>query len=548
MMLSASKDKGGNGMLATKERSSMRLTKYTPNTNITKGDFLYGVSRQMADFLKVVPFIVHEDQAHVKYSMRFYKYLSGQAEMAEILLDSCGAKENRAWFFLRELVAAIRAFSNVSYLLRYLELRTLSYEILDQETLEFQMITANVREIFDSMLQKAFKQFEYEAKQVGITIPPNSSIKMEDFPYFRSPGKLYADMWSENLGKKDEAIVKIATSYLEIAEEYTHLGFCRIFSNQELVEMIPEHVNEERLRTFEAEVHNLQSVYDTYIQYTHMEANDPRLLKLRSYVSIALHLLEIATVLVHFHERHERHSRHAEIYRRLQKITGTYQILDGMGNYALFYCTRFLQKGQQLSEETVMEYAQITSKRIPIPIYRGFHVRPSTYIAKIGRHYGAEIQMHLGDEVYDASCVFDLFRANEKINMEKRRLIAKKLLSAQHLTATAKNVLPHLIKQEIKYLVDQKLIVKHQEILPEDLVINGIEQELSPEEVRGAMNECITRLLTLGKIDILMPLSVTFIGDKRPLYDIDILAKSGYGEDEKGNNVPLPEEISYLYK
>ena len=45
-----------------------------------------------------------------------------------------------------------------------------------------------------------------------------------------------------------------------------------------------------------------------------------------------------------------------------------------------------------------------------------------------------------------------------------------------------------------------------------------------------------------------MVLSVTFIGDRRPIADIETLAKSGYGEDERGNNVPLPEKISYLYK
>jgi hypothetical protein len=55
-------------------------------------------------------------------------------------------------------------------------------------------------------------------------------------------------------------------------------------------------------------------------------------------------------------------------------------------------------------------------------------------------------------------------------------------------------------------------------------------------------------LLALGKIDIVMPLLVTFIGDKRALHDIEILAETGYGEDANGNNIPLPEEISYLYK
>lgn len=525
------------------------LATYTPDKRgTTRSDFLYGVSKQMVDLLRIVPFIHGEGQDRAKYSKRFYEYVSSQAELAENLLDSCGAKENRAWFFLRELIAALRCFSKVSYVLRYLELRASTYDILDEESSEFQVITSGVREMFDNMLQKAFMRLEAEAQELGITIPKNG-LSWDDFPYFYTPGRLYADMWVESSSREDEAIVKIATSYLEIAEEYTLLGFCRILSPQELIEMVPEHVNEERLRTFEAEVHNLQSVYDTYIGYTRMEANDKRLSKLRGCVSIALHLLEIATTLVHFHERHERNSRHVQIYQKLQEITGTYQILDAMGNYALFYCTRFLQKGKQLSEEAVMDYAQITSKRIPIPIYRGFHVRPSTYIAKIARHYGAEVQMHLGDEVYDASCVFDLFRANEKINMEKRRLIAKQLLCAQHIAPTGPETLPQVIKRELKYLMDEKLLVKHQEILAEDLAFPNLDRPiLSAEEIRGAVNEVITRLLALGKVDIIMPIQVNFIGDRRPLADIEVLAKSGYGEDENGNNIPLPEQISYLYK
>ncbi|GAK50772.1 hypothetical protein U14_02013 [Candidatus Moduliflexus flocculans] len=535
--------------MASVQSFPVALATYSPSKEtVTHSDFLYGVSKQMANLLEVIPFMHGEGRDRSKYSRRFYTYVAVQAEFAENLLDSCGAKENRAWFFLRELVAVIKMLGQVSYVMRYLEVRASSYDLLDEEISEFEVITSDVRKIFDAMLQKAFLHLETEAFELGLEIPKTGATS-KDFPYFCVPGKLYADMWVDNVSREDEAIVKIATSYLEVAEEYTSLGFCRIFSAQELVELVPEHVNEERLRTFEAEVHNLQSVYDTYIGYTRMEAKDAKLAKLRGCVSIALHLLEIATTLVHFHERHERNSRHLQIYTRLQEITGTYQILDAMGNYALFFCTRFLQKGKLLSEDAVMRYAQIVSKRIPVPMYRGFHVRPSTYIAKITRHYGTEVQMHLGDEVYDASCVFDLFRANEKINMEKRRLIAKKLVSAQHIAATTIETLSHVIKRELKYLVDEKLLVIHQEILIEDLQIPDVQKELlTPEEVRGAISEVVTRLLALGKIDILMALAVTFIGDRRPIADIEVLAKSGYGEDERGNNVPLPEKISYLYK
>ena len=106
------------------------------------------------------------------------------------------------------------------------------------------------------------------------------------------------------------------------------------------------------------------------------------------------------------------------------------------------------------------------------------------------------------------------------------------------------------MKQELQYLIDKHALVVHQEILPEDMVVSALNRKdlLSVEDVRGCMNELLTRLLTLGKVDIIMPLSVTFIGDKRALHDIEILAQTGYGEDAQGNNIPLPEEISYLYK
>jgi len=536
-------------MMLNSESFPAAASLYNRMTRMSKGDFLSIVSGQIADLLKVIPFIKAEAQEETEHSRRFYEYVSSQAELAEEFLDTCGARENRVWFFLREVVAAIRSFAKTSYFLRYLELHTASYELLDEQSMEFQVISEKVRELFDQMLHKALLQLEGEALTLGLAIPLNG-LNRESFPYLTIPGKLYADLWVEDSQKEEEAIVKIATSYLEVAKGYTDLGFGRIFSVQELLELVPSRVNEERLRTFEAAVHNLQSVYDTYIQYTKMEAQDSRLGQLRECVATALHLLEIATLLVHFHERHERHARHPDIYRRLQTITGTYSILDVMGNYALFYCTKFLQKGKQLSEDTVMDYSQITAKPIPIPIYRGFHVRPSTYIAKIARHYGADMRMHLGDEVYDASCVFDLFRANEKINMEKRHLVAQKLLHAQHLTAISRAELHQVIRRELHYLIDQRVIVRHREISPEDLKASDLTSKdmLTPEEVRGCMNEVMTRLLALGKIDIIMPLLVTFIGDKRAIHDIDILARTGYGEDPQGNNIPLPADLSYLYK
>jgi hypothetical protein len=53
-------------------------------------------------------------------------------------------------------------------------------------------------------------------------------------------------------------------------------------------------------------------------------------------------------------------------------------------------------------------------------------------------------------------------------------------------------------------------------------------------------------MLALGKIDVDTDMMVTFIGDKRVLVDIKLLAESGYGEDKFGNNVHLPDKLAYL--
>ncbi len=56
----------------------------------------------------------------------------------------------------------------------------------------------------------------------------------------------------------------------------------------------------------------------------------------------------------------------------------------------------------------------------------------------------------------------------------------------------------------------------------------------------------IAKLQATGQIDIQTELSIAFIGDKRVLSDLDLLAKSGYGEDHFGNNIALPKELAYL--
>jgi hypothetical protein len=150
----------------------------------------------------------------------------------------------------------------------------------------------------------------------------------------------------------------------------------------------------------------------------------------------------------------------------------------------------------------------------------------------------------MGDEQYDASSPLELFRANEKINAEKRKYISQFIdsdtfLEDFHNCTSSK--WPKMLQLVILDLMDKEEIILYEKNLFMDK--NLPEEEESPEEF---FKRIITLFLASGKIDIRCNLHVNFYGDKRVLQDLRILAEAGYGEDKYGNNIILPSELVYL--
>jgi len=179
---------------------------------------------------------------------------------------------------------------------------------------------------------------------------------------------------------------------------------------------------------------------------------------------------------------------------------------------------------------------------VPIPKYRGFHVRPSTLISKIVLHYGSKVQMLLGDEVYDAGSSLDLFRANEKINAQKKRWL-KQEIARLNLVPTPEDGHDPIgvVRSVVLALAERGVLIMYEQPLKLPESICGSE---------GTLFEKVTseagRLLAMGQIDIGIEMNAEFVGDKRVLADIQVLAENGYGEDSFGNNIPLPKKLSYL--
>jgi hypothetical protein len=187
-------------------------------------------------------------------------------------------------------------------------------------------------------------------------------------------------------------------------------------------------------------------------------------------------------------------------------------------------------------------YTEIGVIEVLVPPYRGFHVRPSTLISKLVLHYGSEVKMKLGEDTYDASSPLELFRANERINAHKRRSLAQEIVCLDALSSKPD---PDNIRNVIHDVIVELAQAGKVIIYEQPLKIETVEYQPNAKLMEQVADE-IAKLLVTGKIDIVTNIRATFTGDIRVLEDIQLLANNGYGEDNFGNNIALPENLTYL--
>ena len=457
----------------------------------------------------------------------------------EEVLDHYNALNNIHWRSFREYTAAIKLFTNVAYITLHLKSASPKYFLLNGIDV-FLNDTEKVLEVFYSALKCSFDDFIKYYKDAGLD---RSKEPDRQFSFLITPpqGILEPNVVKRHINTPEEVIVNLATSYLNLASESNILNDINKNRNNNLEKLIPEVISENRIRILETKYHNLQSKYDTYIANSDIENIDKDLKMIRGHVSIVYHLLEASTDLIHFYERH---------MMKLSGLSSKYytspvdskEILEILIDYFLNYANQFLTSGVTLCREVIRKYAEEGSITVQVPEYRGFHVRPSTLVAKIIQHYGSEVYLVMDNEKYDAAHPMELFCVNEKINAEKRRNLSQVICKLNSIS-----------DPDCSHNFERGLRNIFYELLEENKIINYSPEFALPdfkpvdEETLGEFaNRAIAFLLAQGKIDLKTDLTVTFKGDKRVLADLELLAKNGYGEDCYGNNIVLPKELSYI--
>jgi phosphotransferase system HPr-like phosphotransfer protein len=139
---------------------------------------------------------------------------------------------------------------------------------------------------------------------------------------------------------------------------------------------------------------------------------------LRGYISVSLHLLSIAKELTHFYERHESSIRQEITHKKMALLIKHTDILETIVNFALFYYTIFISRTEQLANEILAQFTVTTTATVPVPEGLGFHLRPSTLVAKIAIHHGGSVTMKIQGKEFDATSVIDIMWAGGMIKKE----------------------------------------------------------------------------------------------------------------------------------
>jgi hypothetical protein len=467
--------------------------------------------------------------------------LHSQAMQLEELLDAYDARNNCRWCSFRSLVATIKLFSNVSYELLHIKHALPAYRLLTIEV-DFAKATREVLAFTGDVLIRAASQMLRQAEILSLTVPAEALLAV-DFEEHLPPGRLPRNCGARRKEPVSEMVTQLTTAFLNLAADSKDLRSAGRATPDEYLEFLQDAVREESIRSLELRFHNLQSQYDTYVAGSQAERQDQDLLVLRGHISIVFHLLRTTTMFAHYYERHSV-KKPCQLAVLQEPLVDSEHLVQTLMCYGIRHINLYITCAEHLCREMLKRYSETTRISLPIPQYRGFHVRPSTLISKLVLHYGCDVQMQLDDQVYDARMPLELFRANEKINAQKRRWLAMEIVNG-HLIKDS--TLPEAVDFEsvvrgvVLALAERGHVIMYEQPLqlPEQPVL--AEGTLAEQVIAEA-----TRLLALGKIDVDYETKVTFVGDKRVLADIEALAQTGYGEDKFGNNIPLPDKLRYL--
>ncbi len=225
-------------------------------------DFKERVKFYSYDYLKCCQYLVDTETGPETYTKRLYSKVISSSHLLEDLLDVHGAKNNRTWYFYRELSATMRHVARAAYSQIHISNRMPFYGLGD--TPEFDQKGRQVQRFLNSSLRRLAPVILTEAQKLQIPIP-DKRFRPYHFPRVSTAHTLDSDIDDAELDQKTDSVVRIATEFINIVRSFEDIVFYDPLSRDEICRMVPNIINEVEVRRWEMVVHNLQSEFDSYV-------------------------------------------------------------------------------------------------------------------------------------------------------------------------------------------------------------------------------------------------------------------------------------------
>ena len=383
------------------------MSKHSGEAIIQEAEFTSILSSQAEGFIRYLNLLGRRDTRD--WVKRHYNELMVRAHELETLLDDYGARNNKNFCFLGEMVASLRGFGRIGSVIKHLAGRFPRYQlVLDEElTREFFAEADRTVRFLNQAILALRNAVLAEFRRLGVKISADAQADS-------SVGEVWVREWlPHNIDEADAQdeetrIAEVASKYLKAEDVLGGLNIERIEDPRALRTFVLENFDEERSRSVEALVHSIQSKYDTYVKSTPLESRTPALPRMRGHASATLHLLEMATELIHFYVRHENDVRSEEVRARMSNLINKNEVLDRAANFAVRFATRFIRAGRPFADEALSAFVQQQELRVTIPEGKTLHARPISLVVKIVNRYETRVELEIEGEACSGSSIMEI--------------------------------------------------------------------------------------------------------------------------------------------
>jgi phosphotransferase system HPr-like phosphotransfer protein len=165
----------------------------------------------------------------------------------------------------------------------------------------------------------------------------------------------------------------------------------------------PAHAQELRVR-----MHAMQSSYDSTIAGTPHEVADPRLRTFRGYVSVLLHLLEAVAYLLSAHGRLASDLRSAALRDRMRRLVDEGLLLRWALRFGLVNAARCFGEARDVAQTLLARATRVREVSLALPPGRRLHLRPAGLIVRVVQRHALPVEMRMGEQTVDARQLMDV--------------------------------------------------------------------------------------------------------------------------------------------